>query len=227
MKQSARPARRSKQIAGFGKSRMADLGVETEAGLLALCQDVKESSDRRGRACRAIGFLNPPGSVQALITLASEDETNVAIEAINALSVIKDRKAVRPLMDVVRNSTNEEVKNVAIMCLGHLADKNAESLVCDLLTTAKSEYTRSAAAQALSALARQEQSFEALIAALQDTSAAVRWTAAVTLGNVGDDHAIESLKSRLPDKESVPGLPAEETVSRAAECALQQIAARR
>jgi HEAT repeat protein len=226
MMQPKRLASHNKSIARFCNSQFSQLGLDTQAELSGLCLDESDSNDRRGRACYVLGFLNPPGALETLINLAKGSNMYVAICAINSLSVIKSHKATGPLIKLAKESTNEEVKNAAIMCLGHLGDKKAEAVVRSLLITSKSEYTRSAAAQALSTLAHQEQSFEALISALHDESAAVRWTAAVTLGNVGNENSVGPLKSRIADKESVPGLPPEETVGRATERALQQIAAK-
>jgi HEAT repeat protein len=125
-------------------------------------------------------------------------------------------------MRIVRHSANEEVRNMAVLCLGQLCDKRAETLVCNLLARAESEATRSYAAQALSRLSHSEQSFQAVLKALSDVHALVRWTAAAALGSIGDRRAVGPLRSALSDREVIPALPAEETVAEAAKRALDQ-----
>jgi HEAT repeat protein len=125
-------------------------------------------------------------------------------------------------MRIVRHSANEEVRNMAVLCLGQLCDKRAETLVCNLLARAESEATRSYAAQALSRLSHSEQSFQAVLKALSDVHALVRWTAAAALGSIGDRRAVGPLRSALSDREVIPTLPAEETVAEAAKRALDQ-----
>jgi len=201
---------------------MDELGVATPEGLLRCCEDTSESSEVRVKACYALGFLKAHKAVPALIKAADDDNPQVSCQAILSLSVLGSRRATRPLMRIVRHSANEEVRNMAVLCLGQLCDKRAETLVCNLLARAESEATRSYAAQALSRLSHSEQSFQAVLKALSDVHALVRWTAAAALGSIGDRRAVGPLRSALSDREVIPTLPAEETVAEAAKRALDQ-----
>src|SRR5208283_1683113 len=56
---------------------LAELDIGTEAELVRCCQDVRESLDRRVKACRAVGYLRVRMALPALINLAGDDATEV------------------------------------------------------------------------------------------------------------------------------------------------------
>lgn len=202
---------------------MAELGLQTERSLLDYCRDSSKGAEQRAKACYVLGFLRPPGTVPVLIEVANDKSPRLASASISALSVIGSRRATRPLMRIVRQATTEEIRNVAVSCLGRLGDKRAESLVCSLLADSMPDTTRAYAAQALSGLATREQSFKALVNALVDRSPIVRWTAAVSLGNLGDARAAAPLRAATMDDSVVSELPDKETVGEAAKRALDQL----
>ncbi|MGB9979800.1 HEAT repeat domain-containing protein [Methanobacterium sp.] len=119
--------------------------------------------------------------------------------AAEALGVLRDRRAVEPLIKAL-NDKDEEVRWKAAWALGNIRDRRAVEPLIYLLHD-KSWAVRRFAASALGKIG-DERAVESLMKALSDEEWHVRKYAADALGKIGDERAVESLMDALHDKDS-------------------------
>jgi HEAT repeat protein len=160
-----------------------------------------------------------------LVRLATDDNSGVVWGAANGLGLIKSRRATRSLMRFARISKVEAHRHAAMAALGSIGDPRAEQcLLSTLLNQNESEAMRQWAAEALKGAHRRGRGTSALVQALRDPSASVRWSVLTTLGCIGDRSALESVREYLSDQAVVPGLdPEEATVAFAAAVAVDNL----
>jgi len=119
--------------------------------------------------------------------------------AAEALGLLRDKKAVEPLIEAL-NDKDEEVRWKASWALGHIGDKRAVEPLTNLLNDERWQVRRFAA----SALGKigDGQGVESLIQALNDDEWHVRKYAVDALGNIGDERAVNPLIKVLSDKDN-------------------------
>jgi hypothetical protein len=154
----------------------------------------------------------PPGGREGETEVASEIESHirnlkhhdwqVRVEAAEALQNIGDERAVKPLIDALRDPV-WRVRDDAAIALGKIGDLRAAQPLLHAMED-QSGYVRWHAAWALGEL-QVYQAVPLLITALDDEFESlgryyVREAAAEALGEIGDEQAIEPLKRALEDK---------------------------
>jgi len=225
MKRRRKPQRSSADRAQ-AERYLAELAMENPRDVLRCCADTREDIRRRGIACLALGHLRFDSAIPLLTKLANDEDLSLAINSMRALSAIRSQRATSPLMEIVKRSKREEVRNAAINALGSLGDKRAERMLRGILADhTESEFTRSYAAQSLGFLGRGNLTVASLMGALQDPSPTIRWSALNSLGIIGDRRAISVIQMHLSDEAIVPSLPDHATVQDAARNALQNLGA--
>ena len=215
---------RNRQRGAFvsaGLDFLSEAGIEAK-DLLRTCQDDQVSSDRRGLACLAAGYLGFRPAIPTLITLCGGESIELAINAARALGAIGSYRATRPLLAILRTTTQEAVWGTVASTLGELCDRRAEAYLRHALING-TETQRYWSAEALRGLAGSPRSMRALEKALKDHSPLVRSAALDTLGIIGGRESIPLILERLEDQEVVPHVPDDPTVSSAAANALENI----
>ena len=150
---------------------------------------------------RALEALVAVDGAAVPIVLGHLESTQPAmrIAAIAALGALHDRRALDPLLDLLKG--NDLALRLAVTrALGRLGDTKAQPELL-LLLDAPSEDQRVAAAEALGML-RSERAIKPLIKLLDDRQAKVRAAAAEALGHLGDRRAIDPLRKHLTDKDA-------------------------
>ncbi len=151
-----------------------------------------------------------------------DDSWSLRRGAAEALGEIGDKRAVEPLIQVLKNE-NRDVRRVAVNTLGklgwkpdneeekswyYMASENWEYCVSlgkiavePLIQALKDRGVRKYAAEALGKI-RDKQAVEPLIQALKDEDRDVRMSAADALGEIGDKIAIDALIKALSNEDS-------------------------
>ena len=125
--------------------------------------------------------------------------SSVRETAAEALGILRDRRAVEPLIKAL-NDKDEEVRWKAAWALGNIGDIQAVEPLIYLLHD-KRWTVRRFAASALGKIG-DGRAVESLIESLSDEEWHVRKYAADALGKIGDERAIESLMETLHDEDS-------------------------
>lgn len=201
------------------------LGLSDEKTLLKFCTDKRQKASARGIACLALGFLGYKAAIPVLLQLANDVDLTIVNDATRALQMMPSPRVVRPMISLAIGATSIEVRNRAIDVLGTLGDKRAEEILVSILgNLAEAESTRCCAADALAGLrSPSDVAMAALLDALREPSALLRWTVLNTLGIVGNQNTIPAIKACLADQERVSHLPSKATVASAAENALRNL----
>lgn len=214
--------------AAAAQEMMRQTGLDTPETLMSCCCDPTDSKDRRLKACLALGYLENREAIPLLIGLVRNSDSQIACSAMRALSASGSKRATRPLIEVVRGCGDDERRNAAISALSSLRDHRAEATLRGTLANRReSENIRSAAAQALGFLPARRRSVGSLISALDSPEPLIRWSALNSLGLVGGASSVDAVRRFIVDDAVVEALPDRETVSSAAQNALQNLEADR
>jgi HEAT repeat protein len=134
-----------------------------------------------------------------------DNDLNVVNEAAIALSQLRAKASVRPLIRALSKGAAAGNRSSAAWTLGTLRTKAALSALLKVLTKRdESPQVRAEAADALGGVGDRK-AFPELVEALGDPEPQVRFWAAYALGNLGDRRAIPHLKRLLSDTTVVPG----------------------
>ena len=119
-------------------------------------------------------------------------------EAVIALGMIGDRKAVRPLCEYLKNTNDRNMRMVIIRALGRIRSPEATPVLIKVLETDDYEYSRLEAASALGEIADSD-AIVALEVALKDRSTRVRRRCAQILKEItGEEYEYEGKVSAPP-----------------------------
>jgi len=165
-----------------------------------LCDLLQDESDRtalggyplRRQAARALGKLKPVEAVPALLdALRCEEDLQFREAAIQALGAIGDRRAVMPLLKLLR-SNEPQPYEALIEALGQLQAREALSDVKPFLQDS-SERVQCAAARYCYQITQQPNYLERIIQNLDHSNPYLRWAAAFDLGALGHLEAAQAI----------------------------------
>lgn len=154
-------------------------------------------ADVRETAARALGDLDDPRAVAALVrALANDTDAGVRKMAAWALGEIESEEAVPALGAALRDSS-VEVRRMAIWALGEIESPEAVPWLIPAVRDADVEVRRKAV-WALGEI-ESEAAVDALAGALSDSDAEVRKTAAWAIGEIESVQAVPALAEALAD----------------------------
>jgi len=191
--------------------------------LLALCED----QDMQERAVAALGQIGRPAAL-ALIAALREGRRQVRIGAARALGQIGGAHALEALLVCLRDDKDRIVRAGAAMALGQIGGAEATDALVDVLEEDRDKIVRARAAISLGQIGG-ERAVKALTETLKDRyedeavwrmaigalgriwrlpplvrlghkDATIRRDAAVALGQLRDEQALEPLKAALRDR---------------------------
>ncbi len=139
----------------------------------------------------------------ALVKSLSDKNSGVRASAVNALSIMRDKRAVDPVIGMLVDKSYD-VRYVACIALGKLNDKKAVQPVANILKNDSSTPVRMAAAKTLGLLGDPAVVSELSDAVLNDKELPVRFSAIDALGIIGDKNAVDALKNmagKIKDKD--------------------------
>jgi HEAT repeat protein len=171
-----------------------EMGPVATPSLIAALRDRHQAV--RDAAARALVQAGAQ-AVDALIGALSDGAMTVRSTAARVLGEIGDVRAVKPLIASLADRV-EEVRSAARRALVQIGAPAVEPLI-DVLRDSRDweVYMCEMDAQALVEIGTP--AVEPLIAALVDEDVLVRWTAAESLGKIGDRRAVASLAAALDD----------------------------
>jgi hypothetical protein len=120
----------------------------------AVVADLRSTEPRiRDYAIRVLSERRNPAAVPALIARLSDPEPSIWLRAVGALTIIGDRRAVGPLIDLTRKRRPEDAGPL-IYAIGTLGGPEAEAYLFTLESGAPDEGMRRAAREAYAELLR-------------------------------------------------------------------------
>lgn len=172
----------------------------------------------RTAACWELGYGrsrpscgNVRRAVRSLLRLCGSGPARLCLPAANALVGVGSKMAVVPLIGLLRRAQSPAAREAAAYALGFLGDKRAlVPLISTLENTSEHAVVRAQAAEAIGELAltsgsRTKRPLKALISALRDRSAPVRFWACYGLSQYRDRRAISALRKVAKDRAFVKG----------------------
>jgi bilin biosynthesis PecE protein len=165
-----------------------------------LCVLLQDDSDRtalggyplRRQAARALGKLKQVEAVPALVdALRCEEDLQFREAAIQALAAIGDRRAVVPLLQLLRSGEPQPYEAL-IEALGQLQAQEALSDVKPFLQDS-SERVQCAAARYCYQITQQPHYLERIVQTLNHVNHYLRWAAAFDLGALGHLEAAQAI----------------------------------
>jgi HEAT repeat protein len=182
------------------------IGVNSYEDLLSILGDGSQDSDLRQTVCWVLSRLEDPSASSALLAVLEDQDSALRRAAVQALGDLGIEEAVHSLSAALFEDKAAEVRAFAAQALGCLISQDTvEPLLLTLKNQSEEPGVRGHAAEGL-AHKRNARIVPALIDALRDNSAEVRFWAAFALGQQGDPEALPELEKLVAtDKAVVPG----------------------
>lgn len=134
---------RNRAIYNVGKRK-----DKTAATLLVKFLRNDQPTETKLCAIKALGNIGEGDSIDALVGVLEEADSDMRVAAVEALGKIKNPRGVPPLVSVLEDDEEEGIKLTAIWALGNIRDKSAIPALTELLHD-PDEYVRYNAAQSL------------------------------------------------------------------------------
>ena len=178
--------------------------------LIGILENSGEMVSIRAAAVASLNALRDERAAPALRTALNDENSAIRLQAIAALSSIKDAKSVAKLSEMVENRLETDaIRAAAVTAIGNIGDKSSESLLIRaldnrignirnnaILALGKLEST-TAVPLLISILEDRRIPLDASTAALANASP--RMKAAIALGQIGGEEAVTALSHRLID----------------------------
>jgi HEAT repeat protein len=190
----------------LGVDKILQIGVNSYEDLLAILRDGSQDSDLHQTVCWVLCRLKDPSASSALLAALTDQDLTLRRAAAQALGDLRIEEAIHPLSVALLEDEATEVRAFAAYSLGYLSSQDTvEPLLIALKNQNEDPGVRGHAAEGL-AHKENAQIVPALIGALRDNSAEVRFWAAFALGQRGDPRALPELEQLVAtDKAVVPG----------------------
>ena len=186
------------------RARVADaLGIRKDKSAVPALMDALrgEFYTVRARAAIALGKIGDSKAMEPLMLALKDPEDDVRIGACLGLGFFKEPSTFDEITNILLDDPKIEVRQAAAKALGNTQHPAAVPLLMEALRDPFWWYEREAQAgdlfdaiEKMGALA-----VEPLVEALKDNEGTVRKYAALVLGRIGDDRAIEPLGMALYD----------------------------
>jgi hypothetical protein len=135
--------------------------------------------------------------IQILLEPAKDDENYYKYQALSTLGELGDKLAVKTLVIMLENDSNEDIRKLSASALGDIGDTIAVDTLIKALLNDECEYVRSNSATALGKI-HAPHAVEPLAVVLDnDLDEFTRVEAAKALGQIGDARSIEILIDTL------------------------------
>ncbi len=141
-------------------------------------------------------------STEWLLELLQSPDADVRARTVRILGIIRDPAALEALVATLLNDSRHSVRNMAAWALGELGDQRAVEPLLDTLRDPEMGIQHSLSGWALGRL-RMHMPIERLFGLLADEKPVIRWRAALTLGILGDEAAVDPLLAALGDPDSL------------------------
>ncbi|MBW1752898.1 MAG: HEAT repeat domain-containing protein [Deltaproteobacteria bacterium] len=138
--------------------------------------------DLEGVAERALREIKDPRKVEPLIAALADEDATIRKNIIYILESTEDKRAVEPLISILKRDDNPSVRECTARALGRIGDPRAVEPLIAVLND-KNVITRGNAAEALGMLG-DPRAVASMVAALKDEDRYVRRNAVKALGRI-------------------------------------------
>lgn len=185
----------------------SDIASKTDAELLGVMMDPSRPAAERAQACSWAGQRRLRDALPALLQIARIEENPLLVWAsLAALGTLGSRVSTRPLIMIFRSTQSPTKRQGAIFALGRLYDPRARSVLVKIVSDRKEDdKSRGLAAEALGLLRPAKASTSALIGALGDDEAEVRYSALLAVGALRCREALPAVERLKNDSTPVDG----------------------
>ncbi|MDD5451704.1 MAG: HEAT repeat domain-containing protein [Desulfovibrionales bacterium] len=140
-------------------------------------------------------------AVGPLIECLKNSDSTVRNTAIMTLRILKDKRAIEPLIECLRKDADRYVRKQAISTLSYFDDGDAVAALLSVLNDeAEDKIVRAEAASSVGKL-KDPRSFAPLLQTLRDDDASVRQHAIWGLRDLGDEKAVDYISYLLKDED--------------------------
>lgn len=167
-----------------------NLGKPAVHALIETMHD--ETYEFKHYVVQVLGDIGDPEALDVLLNAIQDP--NREIRALTSFDKM-GKPAVQPLLDIVANHPDREVRRSALSALGHIPD---ERIIAPALRWLSDDWLKASAALVLRHYQNDEVT-ESLINLLNDRKPSVRYSAAIALGEIRDERAVEPLLAILND----------------------------
>lgn len=134
-------ALRIEAILEFGRLR--------EKSAVPVLIEFLSDSETRALACWALGRIGEKSAVKDILMLLADDDPLVRHEAVLALSRIKDRRAAKPIANLLRFDTDEKVREECAEALSAFPSENTITALKTAIQNDPSKLVRERASKSL------------------------------------------------------------------------------
>lgn len=164
----------------------------------ALTRD--EDPKVRATCAKILGRFEAKSASVALIWALKDTEVEVRKSAAQALGVLHERRALKPLTQLLKKEPDWAMRWTIVVAMRTMGDRRAAPLLIEPLLKDPDWRVRKETAVTLGAL-QDKRATKHLAQALSDPHEAVRAAAAGALGALGDKRALDALIEALKDKD--------------------------
>ena len=188
-----------------------DPGVAVEPGVISTLVEVMKSTGAGAAsraAARGLGILLAKSAAPDLVAAAHSSDSDLAEEALNSLSKIKDLDSGPKLVDLL-DSPNKDVRRDACVTVGILRATAAVPKLQSIYQSGMDEKDKVAAIQGLAYIGGKA-SVPMFTQALWDSNKDIRQAAAEGLARAADPQSLSDLeKADMAEKDAAPKLAIE------------------
>lgn len=107
-------------------------------------------------ACSILGEIGSEKAIDILIECLDDENEGVSFHAVKALAKVGGERAVKSLMNKLKNGTNPLVKSEVIIALGNIGDSTATKALIKVLKKEKDKFVRENAVKTLGKIGTKE-----------------------------------------------------------------------
>jgi HEAT repeat protein len=169
--------------------------IGDESAIDALLATLEASGGPTEPMVEAVARVGDRKAVPALLTLLSDPSDEIRAAAAHALAELEDPCALEPLLELLRNNRNSDVRESAALALGLIGDRSVVAALIEALHDTASS-VRVEAAWALGHL-RAAEAVDPLLEHVNGVDGSLRFAGILALAEIGDPRCLPGLKSLI------------------------------
>jgi HEAT repeat protein len=188
----------------FGVPRVAGeilAGKADKRAIEPIASAMRKGNDGERRAYSVcLAKIGGP-AIDVLIAMLSDRHAEVHGEAANRLGELREKKAVEPLIEMLKNDKNSYQRACAAQALGKLGDTKAIQPLKALFKTEKEEKPKFDVAFALVRIAADKEALEFMMKLSDTKNTWLRREAIKAFGEWGDERAVDALGKVMRERD--------------------------
>ena len=159
----------------------------------------EEDLELQIKVVEALGKIGDERAVDVLCHKLKETEPELRLAAVKSLAGLSSSTSIEPLMDIIKNDKNLEIKRLAIKALGSIKNPVSVPFLMDLYRKRKEEFEDSIV-EALYSI-EDKRASSVFVSSLESDRPQVRFLSAKALGNSDSREAVPALLKTLYDED--------------------------